>query len=236
MVSNAVIVPRQNGVDVDITFNFTAKFKVDSKNLKMFKLNGITVSETHVVRHNNKWIPIRNHPFASEIFDEYSEPFLYCLNTATKEICINNTIFTDWDELYDEQLEKVISYIDSHYVNMASGSTAKDIDKRSNIHKYLDKGFEKDTVVYLSNNTKKTISEIKIGDKLSTKGTVYGVVEIETSDIDSVNKNPNNSHLNLGTKKIYHLLVTNKIFETNGKIIRDYNDNVDFISYKMKTC
>ena len=36
---------------------------------------------------------------------------------------------------------------------------------RANIHKYLDKGFEKDTVVYLTNNTQKPISEIKIGDK-----------------------------------------------------------------------
>ena len=163
--------------------------------------------------------------------------FLYCLNTSNKEICINNTIFTDWDELYDEQLEKVISYIDSHYE-----STRQDIDKsalaragareRANIHKYLDKGFEKDTIVYLTNNTQKPISEIKIGDKLSTKGTVYGVVEIETSDIDTNSTNNiNRLQLNLGTKKLYHLLVTNQIFETNGKIIRDYNDNVDFINF-----
>ena len=155
------------------------------------------------------------------------------MNTSNKEICINNTIFTDWDELYDEQLEKVISYIDNHYE-----TTRQDIDKRAramaraNIHKYLDKGFEKDTVVYLTNNTQKPISEIKIGDKLSTKGTVYGVVEIETSDIDTISTNNiNGLQLNLGTKKLYHLLVTNQIFETNGKIIRDYNDNVDFINY-----
>ena len=206
---------------------------MDATNLKMIRLNGVIVSETHIVRHNNKWVPISKHPLACEISHEYSEPFLYCLNTSNKEICINNTIFTDWDELYDEQLEKVISYIDNHYE-----TTRQDIDKRAramaraNIHKYLDKGFEKDTVVYLTNNTQKPISEIKIGDKLSTKGTVYGVVEIETSDIDTISTNNiNGLQLNLGTKKLYHLLVTNQIFETNGKIIRDYNDNVDFINY-----
>ena len=28
---------------------------------------------------------------------------------------------------------------------------------------------------------------------------------------------------------LYHLLVSNKLFETKGKIIRDYNDKIDSI-------
>lgn len=212
----------ENGIKV------TAKFKVDSKNLKMFRLNGVIVSETHIVKYNNNWIPISNHPSAIEILDEYTEPFLYCLNTSNKEICINNTFFTDWDELYDEQLEKVTTFIDEQYET----TDLKNIDKRGNIHKYLDKGYEKDAIVYLSDNTKKPISKIKIGDKMSTNGIVYGIVEIETSDIDLNNKN--RLQVNLGNTKLYHLLVTNKIFETNGKILRDYNDNVDFINYVKK--
>ena len=95
-----------------------------------------------------------------------------------------------------------------------------------NIHRYLDKGFKKDTPVYLSNNMKTHISDIKVGDKLSTQGIVYGVVELETSELDTTNIN---NHFSLGTQKLYHLLVSNQIFETDGKIFRDYNDNLDFI-------
>ena len=31
---------------------------------------------------------------------------------------------------------------------------------------------------------------------------------------------------------LYHLLVSNKHFETDGKIIMDYNNNIDFICNK----
>ena len=96
--------------------------------------------------------------------------------------------------------------------------------------RFLDEFADLSTQNYsFRKSTKKSICNIKIGDKLSTKGIVYGIVEIETGELYNVN-----NLFNLGTKKLYHLLITNKCFEINGKIIRDYNDNIDFICRAIK--
>jgi hypothetical protein len=144
----------------------------------------------------------------------YNEPFLYCLNTNSKEITTNGTTFSDWDEIYGKELNNVLNYISQNY-------EVPNPNDRENIHRYLEVGFDSDTNVYLNDNTKKHIKFIKIGDKLSTKGTVYGIVEI-------LNENQ------LSKEKVFHLLTTNKLFEIDGKVIRDYNDAVDSICQSMR--
>jgi hypothetical protein len=141
------------------------------------------------------------------------------LNTDTKEIIINDTIFTDWDEIYDDELEKVINTIPQNLFT-------KDIKiQKQNIHKYLDEGFEEDTIIYLYNGSKKQIKDVRVGDITSTRGIVYGIVEVLNDNILG------NMDINNETK-LYHLLVSNKFFETKGKIIRDYNDKIDYIYLK----
>ena len=57
---------------------------------------------------------------------------------------------------------------------------------------------------------------------------VYGIVEIETSEMlknDSETKNK----LSLGNN-LYHLLTTDNVFNSNGQVIRDYNDHIDKIT------
>lgn len=197
----------------------TAKVKVDASDLRMFLLNNIIISESHIVKYQDKWIAVRDHPLAKELpKNMYNEPFLYCLNTSSKEIIINNTIFTDWDEIYEDTLLKVF---DAIHENLFINNTRV---KKENIHKYLDEGFEEDTQVYLFDGTKKHIKDVSIGDKLSTKGIVYGIVEIEKETILGNIKEKENI--------LYHLLISNKLFETDGKIIRDYNDKIDFICHK----
>jgi hypothetical protein len=199
----------ENGIIV------TSKIKVDASNLKMFRLHDIIVSETHIVKYNGKWIQIADHPDSTPINkDLYNEPFLYCLNTNSKEITINGTTFSDWDEIYGKELNNVLNYISQIY-------EVPNPNDRENIHRYLEVGFDSDTNVYLNDNTKKHIKFIKIGDKLSTKGTVYGIVEI-------LNENQ------LSKEKVFHLLTTNKLFEIDGKVIRDYNDAVDSICQSMR--
>ena len=41
----------------------TAKIKVTSKDLDMYILNGIIVSESHVIKYNNEWIHVRLFTF-----------------------------------------------------------------------------------------------------------------------------------------------------------------------------
>jgi hypothetical protein len=187
----------------------TAKIKVLSEGLRMFTLGSVTVSESHIVKYQDQWVAVRDHPLAEEIpKDKYSEPFLYCLNTSSKEIVIDDIIFTDWDEIYDSSLTSVMNTVPYNIF-------IKDEEfKKANIHRYLDVGFESDMIIYLI--------DVQIGDNMSTKGIVYGIVEIEKETILG-NTNENDE------KVLYHLLVSNKLFETKGKIIRDYNDKIDSI-------
>ena len=195
----------------------TAKMKIDARDLRMFIINNIIVSESHVIKYNNTWIAIRDHPDAIELPKKsYNEPYLYCFNTTSKEIVINNLTFTDWDEIYDETLEKVLFAIPQN-IFIKNLKTQKE-----NIHKYLDVGFDLETNIFMADNTKKKIKDINIGDKLSTKGIVYGIVEIQNEATSCLGNN----------QTLYHLLVSNKHFETDGKIIMDYNNNIDFICNK----
>jgi hypothetical protein len=192
----------------------TAKFKIDASSQRMFILNNVIVSESHMIKYMDQWIPVRDHPLAKELLKkEYKEPFIYCLNTSTKEIVLNGLVLTDWDEIYDDTLTTIINAVPQNIFT-------KDLKvQKENIHRYLDVGFEGETAVYLFDGSQKHMKDVCIGDKLSTKGIVYGTVEIENDNI-----------LGNNTKeRLYHLLISNKYFETDGKIIGDYNDMIDSI-------
>ena len=196
----------------------TSTMRLSAKNVRMFNLYKIIVSETHIVKYDDKWIPVKEHPDAIEIQD-YNEPYLYCFNTNSKEIILNGILFTDWDEIYDDTLFNVLDAIPTNIFE-------KDHNKKcANIHRYLDVGFDKETQIDLIGNTNKKIKDIQIGDTLVSGGKVYGIVEIETSELLENNKN-NKNELSLGNK-LYHLLTTNNNFSSNGKIIPDYNDHID---------
>ncbi len=177
----------------------TAKIKVTSKELDMYNLNGIIISGCHIIKYNNNWIPVREHPCSIRIH-RYNEPYLYCLNTSTKTIVLNNITFTDWDEIYDDNLEFILNY--------------KTIGTTNNISKTLDNGFSKTTKINLLEGQTNIIN-VQIGDVLSTRGVVYGIVELN----------------NLGNnEKLYNLLVTNKYFELDDETIcPDYNNYVDSV-------
>ena len=177
----------------------TAKIKVTSKELDMYNLNGIIISGCHIIKYNNNWIPVREHPCSIRIH-RYNEPYLYCLNTSSKTIILNNITFTDWDEIYDDNLEFILNY--------------KTIGTTDNISKTIDNGFSKTTKINLLEG-QTNITNVQIGDVLSTRGVVYGIVELN----------------NLGNnEKLYNLLVTNKYFELDDETIcPDYNNYVDSV-------
>jgi ABC-type multidrug transport system fused ATPase/permease subunit len=176
----------------------TAKIKVTAKDLDMYILNGIIVSESHVIKYNNQWIHVSDHPEAQKI-SGYTEPYLYCLNTSTKTIVLNEIIFTDWDEIYDDSLEFLLNY--------------HSIQKTEDLSKKADCGFNKETKIKIIDG-EKTIDKICIGEVLSTGGIVYGIVELTN---------------NLGNEKLYNLLVSNEKFEIADVLHSDYNNNIDSI-------
>lgn len=182
----------------------TAKIKVTARQLHMFKLNNIIVSENHLVNYNNKWIRIREHPYAEQI--SYNKDFLYCLNTSNKIIELSGITFSDWDEIDNDTL----TYLSKQH---------KNIENLENIHEFLDDGFEENTQITLHKH-KKQISEIKIGDILENGSLVYGLVEIDSRKLRkyTIKKHPN---------KLYHLLTTDGTLKINSVDVKDYNNLID---------
>ena len=217
----------------DVLYNcniVTAKIKVTSDGSQMYVLNDIIVSDSHIVKYQNKWIPVSQHPCAYK-YNSYSDEFLYCLNTTHKIIEINDIVFTDWDEVYDEKLNKVINNQITPVSNIYS------------IHESLDCGFSSLTKIQLKDNSYVDIDKIKINDTLQNGATVYGIVEIDGLNLVgqfryNLGKNKfiegyapnltfvdkeiiNNNH------KLYHLLTDNTTFEIENTIINDYNAAID---------
>ncbi len=184
----------------------TATMKVDSRDLKMFYLHNIIVSESHYVYYKGKWILTRDHPEAI-LLNYYVEPYLYCLNTSSKIITINNIVFSDWDEVFDDKLENIL----------------KKVDTKENIHKYLDKGFDEDTLFKLFNGSIKQMKDIQIGDTLEDGSIVYGIVEIEKENLEQ-NKNIFSKEKD---KKLFNLLTNSSKFIVDNIVQGDYNSIID---------
>jgi hypothetical protein len=164
----------------------TAKVIVESKNSVMYNLSGVIVSDSHIVKYDNKWIRVDQHPGAIKL-ENYNEPYLYCINTENKVIEINSVLFTDWDEIYDDELDKIKNVkLKNVLFNMnktLNYSMDDIIVNNSDIHRYLDGGFDKNTEIKLKNGMAKTIKSISIGDILENGERVYGYVEIDGSNL-----------------------------------------------------
>lgn len=164
----------------------TAKILVERDGSIMYDLNGVIVSDSHMVKYNDEWIRVDKHPNA-KIIENYDEPYLYCINTENKIIEINNTLFTDWDEIYEDELEKIKNMKIKNIVcnfNKSIQINENDITLHNlDIHRYLDGGFDKNTEIKLKNGMIKKINTISIGDILENGEKVYGCVEIESDNL-----------------------------------------------------
>ena len=235
----------------DILFDnsmVTSKIKVLSQNSVMYCLNNIIVSDSHIVKYLDEWIPVSKHPNALKLMS-YEEPYLYCINTSSKIIQINNCIFTDWDEIYNDDLKSVIN------------NTLMPLKNENDIHKFVEGGFTGRTVIKMQNKSNKYISDVAIGDILENGELVYGVVEIDGININKQfiyylgNKclvgGPNlclcdtkyqtQTSLNIidnddvfkkeetttNHNKLFHLLTNKKRFSVNNINFHDYNASID---------
>jgi hypothetical protein len=230
----------------------TAFIKVETNGSIMYNLNGILVSDSHIVKYNEKWIRVSNHPNAIR-FDNYDKPYLYCLNTTNKIININNNIFTDWDEIYGKDFIKIQN---NNYIK---------INNLKDIHSYLDSGFYGSTKIKLYNGNIKLIKDINIGDILENGEKVYGTVIINGKTLNkqycynlgkdiiieggpNIYFNDNNfnliSSLSIDFKNrcslnnnhdiLYHLLTNKNTFSIQGIRFYDYNAAIDLILEKNK--
>jgi hypothetical protein len=230
----------------------TACIKVESKGSTIYYLDEITVSNSHIVKYLGKWIPVSKHPDAIK-YAYYTEPYLYCLNTNNKTIQIGKYTFTDWDEIYDNDIDEII-------VNPFIP-----INNLNEIHSKIDSGFKGDTKIKLNDGNLRDIKDIHVGDILENGEEVYGIVEINGKNIEeqyeynlgkdlviegtsnllicdkkineistlSINKNDKRL-LNIKHDKLYHLLTSKDSFYIGNIRFYDYNAAIDILLEKNK--
>jgi hypothetical protein len=230
----------------------TATFKVATEGSNMLKLcnreGSIIVSDSHLIKHDGKWIRMFEHPEAFKVKD-YNEPYLYCLNTSNKNIVIDEYEFSDWDEIeYISQIQTV--YNDKNL----------NVSELADIHKVLESGFDGSTLIEMNDRSCKKIKDINVGDILAGNNKVYGIVKINGMDIEqykynlgdncifeggpnfivNIIKNKCFSTLSLDVPKkwflksryLYHLLTDNNLVKINNKTLCDYNASIDFFIQK----
>lgn len=211
----------------DILYNnvkITAKMRLNAKDSIMYELNGIIVSGSHRVFYENKWIFVKDYPCIKPILN-YSEPYLFCLNTTSKTIIINDFIFCDWDELYDCNLEQILN---CKITNKLKHNNNLIIKETNNIHFYIDNGFTSDTIITLENGISKCINQIEIGDILVNNDVVYGTVEIDATDLSILpHEYLGSTKLNNKVNKLYHLFTNSKKINIGPIVYGDYNSLID---------
>ena len=230
----------------------TACIKVETKGSDVYNLDDIVVSNSHIVNYLGKWIPVSKHPDAIK-YAYYNEPYLYCLNTTNKTIQIGENTFTDWDEIYDTDIDEIMV---NHLMS---------VNKLNEIHSKLDSGFKCDTKIKLKDGNLRDIKDINVGDILENDEEVYGIVEINGKNIDEqfeynlgkdlvvegtsnllicdkkinqistllFNKN-DKKILNKKHDKLYHLLTSTDSFYVGNIRFYDYNAAIDILLEKNK--
>ena len=214
-----------------------AIFKLDATNEIMYSINKVIVSGSHKINYKKNWIYVKDHPNADKITN-YNKKYIYCLNSSSKNIIINNTNFTDWDEMYPHE-----------YLEL-SNKLKRPINKRNLVK--LDNGFSNNFELILLDGSCKKIDEIKINDILQNGEHVVGLVKLDGSDKLLYSYNNcncigsktihiyNNSQFNtlnevhpvdiLFRKNniyIYHILTNKGFFKQNDIIYLDYSSNID---------
>ncbi len=222
----------------------TAFMKLAYNGEDIFNLNGVIVTGSHKILHDNLgWIDVKDHPSSIKI-ENYNEMTIYNLGTDTKRIPINNMKFLDWDDL------EPIDIIKLKNLNFLSSNAPL-----SDIHKYLESGISGDTYVELENGLSVKIKDLELNTQLKFGERVMGIVTIDSRDIIVKKYSLHNINIigapNLHFKdvdlgnfntlnidgeeiknkpdKLYHLITDTGFFMVNGYRIRDYNSAIENI-------
>ena len=237
----------------------TAVFQLSAKNVPIYELNGVEVSGGHYVHHKDKWIQVKDHPSSRWLGINGHGPFLYCLNTSNKEIDIQGTLFSDWDDLFHAvPLKKILAFVDS--IRHPFSNT----QPRGGIHEFADGGFMDDTMFCMVDGTQKQIKEMIPGDCLEGGSQVQGVVIIDGKTVRDqyrfslgetsfaggpylVFEGSNSSIMHTlqpgvihkipceKQEKLYHLITDTGVFLLGDILFHDYNSLMEYHThYKQK--
>ncbi len=231
----------------------TGKIKHMLGDQKVYKINGVYVTGKHtvVLNHDSDERHVRVEDHADSVLvNDYDKHFIYCLNTTTKRININNVIFTDWDDLDEMDMLEINAKCNEQGIKELS---------KENIHKHIDGGFHASTEIQLEDGRSIPIKNIDINDILICGERVTGLVEIDGLNVskqyrfnfkdDSDNTveifgGPNlvifdDESLGVAQtidivgkkiekeEKLYHIITDKRTLQVNGIKFLDYNSCVE---------
>jgi hypothetical protein len=153
----------------------TATFKFYARGQPMVKLGSTVVSTNHYVYYQGKPIKAGQHPFAIKMGSWDSDELLYCLNTSNNIIPVQYLSFVDYDETSAADTD-TMQFIDQR---LNGGSSEKE---KARFREY-GFGIEENTRIKMMNGVTKPAREIEIGDTLSNKSKVVGIIYREFNEI-----------------------------------------------------
>ena len=190
-------------------------------NNKMYNIDNILVTGCHKIKIDNSWCTVKK--YSDKIVSNYSEKYVYCINTKNKIININDKIFMDWDELNDDEINKL---------NKISNN---------NINKRFNNGLSEDTLIDVIGGVKK-ITELNIGDKIGEDNYILAKIEVlpdELHILENVETKNYLCTLNLikdisfmiddlkQCEKLYQIKTTLGYYFINKNKINDYDSVIE---------
>lgn len=212
----------------------TACFKV-KKFDDMYDYNGVIVSGCHNVFHEGLWKEVKtlrgSKKIKNSVFGDNSD-ILYCLNTSSKFIIINDVIFSDWDDIDNDEMNKIYSNYNRKNKCNFSRNRCKSVDDNQYFTKFdlthkFEKSFTYCEKIKLYNGKYVNISDIEIGDILwsinkESKNEVIGLVKALRRNINNVNKIEITYNL-LTTEGVFIISDNGDINKKENVIVGDYN-------------
>jgi len=167
------------GDELFIGGKVTSLFQISLQNLKkdLYTYLGTTVSGSHLVLENHKWLRVEESNLAEPI--DYQKNTLICLNTQDNIIGINQTIFRDFRETTNPLLNLKIERLVMRYLNLPQDiiTTNEDI-----LHQY-EWGFGGTVLIKLKGGTSKSLANLGLGDETLSNGFIQSIISHAVSDI-----------------------------------------------------
>jgi len=227
----------------------TAKFKLAMHKQTMYSINGVKVTGNHMMDDDEYgFIEVRHHPLSMKV-KGYREPFIYCLNTTTKNIVIAGLKFLDWDELDDGDITALQEKSAKHLPRCFS---------LGDIHEHLECGLHGDTQIELDDGRSVNLKDVQVNDQLRFGQRVLGVVEMDGSNVGILKEYKFGGATFIGSpnlriyskdlgvisaldmpgvpvksrQKLYNVITDTKFIVINGIRFFDYNGGLEPLLWK----
>lgn len=190
----------------------TSLLKLKKGNNVMYNYNGVIVSGGHQVLENWEWKEVYESDYGIELdIEQHEDKYIYCINTTTHKVIINNTVFADWDT--------IISGDEAHKINNKISRDKEcgkvfDVDFpeiitslhiKNQLHTLFESCLHGNTLVVMSDGQTKPLKHVRVNDSLAMGSHVLGITKVSTKDIQLYKYNINGCTV-IGSKNcIYHV-------------------------------